>query len=117
MSRFSEGYINVTGVSLRAFVTAAFDLSPNPRLQHLGLAPRQISEELLDRIQADFDEGAQEGRLRALHLDYVDGRGCKMSMWRDDDGQLYIRDTWYDHTEQDLAALLSRSVPSASVPA
>lgn len=114
MSKFAEGYINVTGLNVRAFATAAFDLSPPPRLAHLGLAPRQISPEVLDQIVGDFDIGAQEGTLLALRLDYVEGRGCKMSMWRDADGQLYIRDMWYDHDQDDLAALLARALPSAS---
>jgi hypothetical protein len=114
MSKFAEGYINVTGLNVRAFATAAFDLSPPPRLAHLGLAPRQISPDVLDQILADFDEGAQEGILLALRLDYVEGRGCKISIWREHDGQLYIRDTWYDHDEDDLTALLARALTSAS---
>lgn len=116
MSTFADGYINVTGVNVRAFVKAAFDLSPPPRLTHFGLAPRQLPEETLAQILADFDDGAQEGRSRALHLDYVDGHGCKISMWRDADGQLYIRDTWYDHDAEELSRLLARALTTNSVP-
>lgn len=44
------------------------------------------------------------GRV-AASMDYVHGRACKMTVFREDE-KYYIRDAWYDHTSAALAALL-----------
>jgi len=41
-----------------------------------------------------------------LSMDYVSGRACKMVVW-ENDGKLEMRDSWHDHTDEQLKGLLS----------
>ena len=49
---------------------------------------------------------ASKDNSLALSLDYVFGRACKIVVFKDGD-TLTIRDSWYDHTNQQLDELLS----------
>ena len=42
----------------------------------------------------------------AVEMDYVNGRACKMMVLKKDD-RLFILDSWYDHTEDELCELIS----------
>jgi hypothetical protein len=41
-----------------------------------------------------------------ISMDYVKGRACKMTVWKKG-GDLQIRDSWYDHTDDQFDELLS----------
>ena len=49
----------------------------------------------------------KKGRHIAINMDYVKGRACKMTVWREND-KLYICNDWYDHSDDDLKELLTR---------
>lgn len=40
-----------------------------------------------------------------LSLDYVKGRSCKFTIFKEEDGN-YIDDSWYDHTDEQFKELL-----------
>jgi len=43
--------------------------------------------------------------MHVLTMDYVLGRCCKMYVWRDEEGKIYIRDRWMDHDSLQLQQL------------
>jgi hypothetical protein len=45
---------------------------------------------------------------RPIQMDYVKGRCCKMTVYKDEDG-LFIRDYWGDHSIEQLEYLLKVS--------
>jgi hypothetical protein len=96
-----ENKIDITGVNLREFIKAAYDLSRPQGLGFIHARSGPLADEVVDEI---LKSG---GRRHAARMDYVLGRAVKMNIF-DDDGQLTIHDTWYDHTPEDLDELLSR---------
>lgn len=91
------GYINITGIDLREFVRAAYDLSSPQGLGFLHAREGGLDDKTIDEIV---------GRRR-ISMDYVHGRSVKMHV-RDDDGGLSINSQWYDHSTGQLKALLER---------
>jgi hypothetical protein len=108
MSRFANGFINVTNVDMPAFVKAVYDLSKPSGMGWLYAAPGDIGDDVLAEIMADYNAAMQARELTVLRLNYVQGRACMISIWRDVDGQLYIVDGWYEHTPELFAELLNR---------
>jgi len=96
--------IDVTDVDLKQFAKDVYDLSVPQGMGFLHFKlghtlPEEEAEELVARSQDEVS--------RALDMDYVHGRACKMSVLRRD-GRLVINDDWYDHTDHQLRELLSR---------
>ena len=98
-----ENAIKITGVSLREFVKAVYDLSRPQGLGYLHFESGSLSNEEADAI---VNLRPPESSV-PLSMDYVRGRACKMSVFRDG-GDLFIRGDWFDHTPSQLAALLQR---------
>ena len=93
--------IDVTGVDLKKLAKAAYALSiPRGRgfFQNFtsDLTEQQVTN-LVDRFKDDL-------RI-ALSMDYVNGRGCKLTVFKEN-GKLLIEDKWFDHTTEDLQNLL-----------
>lgn len=94
-------YLNITGVDLKDLAKAAYRLS---RPQGLGFMhfeecdlPDDLAQQLVDHNSKHMGGG--------LSMDYVKGRACKFNVWNIN-GELFIRDRWYDHSEYDLQDLL-----------
>ena len=107
--------IDVTNIDVRDIIRAAYDLS-SP--QGLGLL-EWTAEPLGD---AQVEELAAHARAHAgeLHLDYVNGRAVKLSIWpgercRREPGRSFMSIDmagypyrWYRHEDEDAAELLAR---------
>lgn len=103
--------IDLTGVNLVLLVQQAYVLS-QPR--GLGFLHHVAGDVLSDHDAAALI--AESGsRSIAVNLDYVKGRGCKLVVFRRGD-RLEMNDAWYDHTAEQLAALLKVVKPEAVVP-
>lgn len=63
----------------------------------LHYTPGDIPEETLNSIL--HDRGG-------IHMDYVHGRQCKMSVLQED-GKYFIRKKWPDHDDEDMNKLLT----------
>ena len=98
-----ENMIKITGVDLRAFVQAVYDLSRPQGLGVLHYQEGSLTDEEADMI---LNTAFSYAGL-ALALDYVHGRACKMSVYRED-GDLFISNRWFDHSDSQLAELLER---------
>lgn len=94
----TEKMIDVTGCKLTDLVKAAYDLSSPQGLGFLHHEEGTLTDEQADSMINE------EGQI-AVSMDYVKGRACKMTVFRDGE-KLFIRDTWYDHTENQLMRLL-----------
>jgi hypothetical protein len=90
--------IDITGVDLVKFVKKAYELSGPQGLGFLHAKGGSLTDEETQELIRPT------GRI-ALSMDYVHGRACKMTVFREGD-RLEIRDTWYDHSDLLLERLL-----------
>ncbi len=97
-----EDMIKITGVDLVKFVQKVYDLS---QPQGMGIIHFEAGE--LPEVDAQEIVKRGENDTVAISMDYVKGRACKMVVWRKD-GELVIRDDWYDHSRYQLAKLLEQ---------
>lgn len=88
--------IDVTGINKVAFAKAVYRLSVP---KGMGFLPATMGE--LDDVIAQ-----EIADCETFHMDYVNGRGCKMWL-REDNKKLLAPDSWYDHTNDDYKQLLS----------
>lgn len=92
-----EGLIDITDVDMVKFVTAVYDLSRPQGLGFLHAVPGSLPEAEAKELAAFF--------LETDRLDYVKGRSCKMTLYREN-GRMYIHPDWYDHSYEDMNDLL-----------
>jgi hypothetical protein len=92
-------FLNVTGVDPKELAKAAYRFS---RLQGLGFLHAKEGELSDEEAQTLVNHGRGE---IVLSMDYVHGRACKFTVWQRN-GQLFIRDSWFDHSPYDLQDLL-----------
>lgn len=91
--------IDITGVDPVKFVKTVYALSKPQGLGLLHYQPGELSDEDARRCIVG------EGDDARISMDYVRGRACKMTAWHEN-GRLVIRDKWFDHTDEQLHALL-----------
>jgi hypothetical protein len=100
-------YIEIPADKLPEAMKLAFNLSSPQGLGFLhhregGLEDAAVNE-IIER---------EKGGHIAAHMDYVHGRACKFIVFRGGerpnwDGRLYIRSSWYDHSDSALEDLLT----------
>ncbi len=95
--------IDITDVDLVEFAKQVYALSATAGLGHLHYKPGELSQEEAEQL---VDLNLDDGRV-ALSMDYVNGRCCKMMVFRNRD-RLEIQDTWFDHSTDQLNELLRR---------
>ena len=95
----TENMINITDADLTELVKAAYNLSSPVGMGFLHYQEGELSD---DEANALIDNDSNI----PVSLDYVKGRACKLSVFADE-GNLYIRDNWFDHSESQLDLLLS----------
>jgi hypothetical protein len=91
--------ITIPQEKLRDFIRTVYDMSVPVGLGFIHAKPGSLSDDEVDSIIRPT------GRI-AASMDYVNGRHCKMTVFRADDGTLTIRDNWFDHSDDQLAQLL-----------
>lgn len=94
--------IDVTGVDLVKLTQEAYARSIPQGLGFLHFTDGPLPEAEARRI---VDRFANNDRI-ALSLDYVRGRACKLTVFREGD-RLEINDRWFDHSASDLDGLLA----------
>lgn len=101
-----HGMIDVTDCDLGTLVRAAY--SPS-RQQGLGVfdGRGRSNDGLSDKDVKEILGRGEEG-MCAVSMDYVHGRSIKMTVYRDDDGKLYMENRWYDHSDDELENLLKQ---------
>lgn len=93
-----EGMIEITGVDLVKFAQKAYELSVPQGLGFMHFTPRPLDEsEAKEMI-------CMEGRC-PLSMDYVHGRACKLTVFKEDN-KLFVPPSWYDHTDEQFRNLL-----------
>ena len=93
--------IEITGCDLKEVAKAVYDLSHPVGMGILHYRERPLTDEEAEKVVSLSGGGF------ALDMDYVNGRACKFSVI-EEDGKLYMFDTWLDHTESDLLKLIDR---------
>lgn len=98
----TENMIEVTDAPLIELVKAAYDLSVPQGLGFLHAESGSLSDEDAEALITE------EGRI-AVRMDYVKGRACKMTVFRESASpKMFIRNKWFDHSESQLQELLER---------
>ena len=94
--------LEITGIDLKEFAKAVYADSVPVGLGFLharsGELPNEDVEELLER----------GNNHNPLMMDYVHGRGCKMTVFSDDENRLWIDNRWFDHTESQFTELMAK---------
>lgn len=96
----TENMIEITGVNLADVAKAAYDLSSPIGMGFIHYEEGTLTDEEANSLVTDDPR-------TPLSLDYVKGRACKMTVFKDDE-KLYIHDNWYDHSEDQLLSLIDR---------
>lgn len=91
--------ITIPQDKLPALVRTVYDMSRPVGLGFLHAKDGSLTEAEVDVIIQPT------GRI-AASMDYVNGRQCKMTVFRADDGTLSINDYWHDHSDSQLQQLL-----------
>lgn len=94
---------------LPALIRAAYDLSVPVGLGFIHARPGSLTDDEVAQIIQP------EGRI-AASMDYVNGRQCKLTVFRAEDGALSIRDTWFDHSDRQLRQLMDEIGVEATHP-
>lgn len=98
-----ENRIDITGIDLKEFVKEVYALS---KPQGMGILHYQEGE-LSDTDAQEIIEKFKNSERIAISMDYVRGRACKMTVWKEN-GKLLIVDNWYDHSDLQFEALLKK---------
>jgi len=101
--------IEVTGIDLVKFVKKVYELSRPLGMGFLQFTPDPLTDE---QAKGLISVHKKDPSIK-LSLDYVNGRSCKMTVYKETEGKLFnkkeklfIRDNWYDHTDSQLKELL-----------
>ena len=98
--------IDITGIDLIQFIKEVYKLSVPAGLGWLHFTEGELTDEEAKEILDTWKNDKQF----ALDMDYIGGRGCKMTVFRKGKN-LYIRSPWYDHTDIQLKKLLKAVWP------
>lgn len=93
--------LKITGIDLVKFVQKVYELSKPQGLGIMHFQEGGLPEEDAKDIVANGKKDTV-----AISMDYVKGRAYKMVVWRED-GDLFIRPQWFDHTHAQLKELLA----------
>ncbi len=88
-------------INLHQFVRDVYELSVPQGLGWLHATSKPLSDEDVEEILGRGDDQI------ALRMDYVQGRSCKMTLFKEN-GTYQMNTPWYDHTDKQLQELLSR---------
>ena len=101
-----KNMIEITGIDLKKFAKKVYELSMPQGLGFLHYQSGDLSDEQAKNIVSGGNNLFNRPTDRiALDMDYVSGRACKMIVFKEE-GKLYIRKNWYDHTDTQLKMLL-----------
>ncbi len=105
-----QNMIDITGVNLIEFVKRVYELSIPQGLGFLHYKNRGLTDaEAKQLIITEIPEHFHPVNI-VIDMDYVDGRACKMIVFKEND-KLYIRNSWYDHMDEQLRELLISILP------
>lgn len=94
--------INITGCDLHTLIKEAYNLSKPQGLGFMHFDPAPLTD---DEILAILMRGTSRC---PVNMDYVKGRAVKLNVFINEENQLSIHDSWYDHNDIQLDTLLQR---------
>jgi hypothetical protein len=100
-----KNMIDITNVDLIKFVKRVYELSLPQGLGFLHYKTGGLTDEEAKSFIIPSPNSI------AINMDYVKGRACKMVVWREGT-TLYIRNSWYDHMDEQLRELLISTLPT-----
>ncbi len=100
-----ETKIEITGVNLIELVKKVYELSSPQGLGMLHYQEGGLTDAEAETICKGGNNMFGRPDRIALDMDYIKGRACKFKV-RKKEGKLYINNSWYDHTDNQLQQLL-----------
>lgn len=102
--RNREHYVVVPIERVPDLVRGAYERSRPVGMGFLHYQPGTLTDEEMREIISLHEKHS----TTIVYMDYIKGRCCKFSIWRDEDPTVGLVDSrWYDHTHNDLVHLLS----------
>ena len=101
-------YLEITGVDLRKFVRAVYDMSEPMGMGFLHFKEGSLPDEDVDHILSLVHGDA------LVNMDYVRGRCCKMAVYKVGD-RLFMRAKWYDHEGREDDLLKAVGMPRIEI--
>lgn len=98
-----KDHIKITGIDLRRLVAAVYAESQPVGLGALHFKPGPISKQDLEYVLDNFKV---QGTGCVLSMGYVCGRAVKFHIFRDENGDLWVRKDWFDHNDLQLRRAL-----------
>lgn len=104
-----ENKLEITGCDLYQLIRKAYELSQPQGLGFLHFRKDHVlsDDEIKPFIHHDTDN-------LAVYIDYLHGRAVKLTVYRHNYGEgdrLFLDNTWYDHTEDQLTELFKAVMP------
>lgn len=100
MTEDMRGYICVPWFKLETLIRSAYNLSEPKGLGFMHYKGGALEQETVDEILR-----IGKDRRMAVRMDYINGRCCKFDVIRAN-GSCWIKNKWFDHTDEDLIELL-----------
>lgn len=98
-----EGMIKLPAdIDLKKFIQKTYEMSSPHGMGFFHAKDGGLTDAEAENIIA---RNGAEGRI-AASMDYVHGRACKMTVFREE-GELFVRPTWYDHSFGQYQRLLA----------
>lgn len=103
-----ENMIKVTGVDLVKLIQAAYNFSGAVGMGFLHYTEKPLSDEEAQQLIRPDDQvrPSLDHPDTLVHMDYIKGRCCKFSVFKDCSGDLWVRNKWYDHGDTLLQKML-----------
>ena len=100
--------INVTKAKIIEIVKVAYDLSAPQGMGFVHFQEGGLTDEEAEAII----NRCKNSPYYAVDMDYIKGRAVKLAVAKEGD-KLFIPDSWYDHSEEQLQELLRRVLHTA----
>lgn len=89
-----ESRLRIPDDKLITVIKKAYDLSEPKGMGHLHYTPGPMTDDEARSVISKFQDRT------GIHLDYLQGRAVKLSIWKDDYGYFISdRPTWFDHSQ------------------
>lgn len=96
--------IKITGADLIKLTQKAYELSTPRGMGYIHAKPGGLDEETAAKLITSVV--GLNPNIR-LSYDYLVGRAVKLTVWQDENLDLWVDDTWYDHSDAQLRELLA----------
>ena len=97
----NERYVEITGCNLIQFVKDVYNLS---EVKGIGI----VNKGTPPLSTRDSGNLIRVNTEKPVVMEVVNGKACYMTVYMSVDNRLFIQNSWFDHSPEDLKMLLNR---------